>query len=172
MGYDKHCVSETSIDRIITNIDGLYENFIKKFKDDPDSIHYLLMMKELIDKYITLLQAKEKGREIFYFDDVKPVSQDQVDTWRRLGSYCDDFSEYEKIPLKIEASKRILSSFWNEEGYYIEFYGLEDDETDFTDSELVDVTEKFYKWEDEVSDAAEFIERNNILVYRLKYEDE
>lgn len=167
----KHRVNGAEIDKIICIIDGLYNGHVKNFKSDTVTIHYLLMMKKFIDKYITLLKAKKKGRKMFYFDSEKPVSQEQVENWRAVGSSCEDFSEYENISEKVINAKMLLRDYWKGKGYIIEFYGLDEEEDDFEDYELVTTDTDFYKWEDEFSEAAELLEKNNILVYRIKTED-
>lgn len=169
--HDKHKVNDHEIDGIILRMDGLYENFIKNFKSETDTIHYLLTMRKYIDKYVTLLQAKSQGRKYFYFDDQKPVSQAQIDGWKGVGIYNVEFSEYDNISEKIINAKMLLRDYWKGEGYIIEFYGLDDEEDDFEDYELVTTDTDFYKWEDEFSEAAELLESNNILVYRIKVED-
>ena len=170
MSHEKHYVDDVTIDRTIMNIEGLLAGQVKPFKGDPESVHYLLMIRKFIDKYITLLRAKEQGRAIFYYDDLAPVSQDQVENWRGIGSPCEDFSEYQKIPKKIKKAKKLLEDYWEEKGYYLEFCGLDDDD-DFCDEGLEKITENVYEWDDEFLDAAQRLEKNNILVYRSKIED-
>lgn len=169
--HDKHKVNDHVIDGIILRMEGLFENFIKNFKSDPETIHYLLTMRKHIDKYVTLLQAKEKGRKHFYFDDEKPVSESQMKSWNMIRNYHLDYSEYESIPEKISDAKRLLLEYWKEKGYIIEFYSLDDEEDDFEGYELVKADTDFYRWEDEFDEAAELLDKNNILVYRIRNED-
>lgn len=172
MSSDKHYVDDVTIDRIIMNIEGLLAGQVKPLKGDPDTSHYLLMMRKYLDQYITLLRAKKRGRKTFYFDDVAPVSQGQVETWRSVGIPCDDFSEYEKIPDKIRDAKFTLENCWKKQGYYLEFSGLDEDDEDLDYDDFEQITADFYKWDDEIWEAAELLEKNNIFVYRAKVEDD